>query len=94
MNNMNFLGVSNDELLDMIRQAVRAELVEISTTDKKNYEEYLTRKQAKQALGISLPTLRRLTVDGLLPSYKLRGRVLYKRTEIDNMIANGKIDFS
>ncbi len=68
--------------------------MEINTSVKKDYEEYLTRKEVKQALGISLPTIRRLTLDGLFPSYKVRGRVLYKRAEIDSMIANGKIDFS
>ena len=42
----------------------------------------LTREEAKEFLKISFPTLRKLTVEGLLKSYTLGGRVYYKEHEL------------
>jgi excisionase family DNA binding protein len=43
---------------------------------------FLTRSETADLLRITLPTLHNWTKDGLLPSYKIGGRVLYKRKEV------------
>lgn len=45
-------------------------------------EELLTRKQTAKLLGITLPTLRKYTCDGLIPGYRIGTRVRYKRSEV------------
>ena len=42
----------------------------------------MTRAQTAELLSISLVTLRNWTVQGLLPSYQLGGRIYYKQKEI------------
>ena len=52
----------------------------------KKPEEYLTRDEVCSLLKISLPTLNRYTKEGKLKKYSLIGRVLYKRSEIENSL--------
>ncbi len=51
-------------------------------SSKKTKTVLLTREEAKDFLKISFPTLRKLTVEGLLKSYTLGGRVYYKEHEL------------
>jgi len=57
-------------------------------------KEHLTRAETAEKLKISLPTLHRLTKDGLLISYKFGNRVLYKSTEIDLFINSKSVQWS
>lgn len=45
-------------------------------------EELLTREEAAQLLGITLPTLREYTKRGLVTGYRIGTRVRYKRSEV------------
>lgn len=45
-------------------------------------EELLTREEAAQLLGITLPTLRDYTRRGLVEGYRIGTRVRYKRSEV------------
>jgi excisionase family DNA binding protein len=45
-------------------------------------EELLTREEAAQVLGITLPTLRDYTKRGLVVGYRIGTRVRYKRSEV------------
>ena len=49
-------------------------------TEKK--KELLTRIEAAKMLSVSLTTLRTWTVQRIIKSYKLGGRIYYKRNEI------------
>ena len=49
-------------------------------------DSYITRKEAAKLLHISLPTLNELTKNGKLIGYRLQGRVLYKRKEVDESL--------
>lgn len=49
---------------------------------KKNSEKLLSRKEVAGLLHISLPTLNNLTKEGTLIGYRLKGRVLYKKSEV------------
>jgi len=45
-------------------------------------KELMTRKEAANMLSVSLTTLRSWTVQKIIKSYKLGGRIYYKRNEI------------
>ncbi|MGG5577146.1 helix-turn-helix domain-containing protein [Myroides sp. C15-4] len=46
----------------------------------------LTRQDVAQLLRISLPTLNTYTKDGKLKAYRIGGRVLYKKAEVESML--------
>jgi excisionase family DNA binding protein len=48
--------------------------------------EYLTRREVCDLLKISLATLHYYTRDGILKSYRLRGKVLYKTVEVQEAV--------
>lgn len=45
-------------------------------------KELMTRKETANMLSVSLTTLRTWTVQRIIKSYKLGGRIYYKRNEI------------
>lgn len=74
------------DLLGEITKAVRSELDARSTATPPPAEELLTREQAAQLLGITLPTLRDYTRRGYVTGYRIGTRVRYKRNEVlDNL---------
>ena len=84
-----------DLLIHMTRQDLRNELNQFAETFRENKPEnnatkepeYLTRKETASKLHISLVTLNRLTNNGILQSFKIGGRVLYKSVEINKAIS-------
>ena len=84
------IGIRADRLEDMISQAVltgiRVHLAEEkrsrASTTTPPAEELLTRDQAAQLLGITLPTLRDYTRRGYVAGYRIGTRVRYKRNEV------------
>jgi len=50
-------------------------------------EDLLTRKEAANLLGVSLPTLHDYTTRSIIPAYRLGTRVRYKRGEILNCLS-------
>jgi len=49
--------------------------------------ELLTRKEASKLLGVSLPTLLDWTNTGKIIGYRIASRVRYKRSELENSLA-------
>ena len=49
-------------------------------------EDLLTRKEAANLLGVSLPTLHDYTIRSIIPAYRLGTRVRYKKGEILNCL--------
>ena len=70
------------DLLGEIAKAVRSELDARTPTTAPPAEELLTRDQAAQLLGITLPTLRDYTRRGYVAGYRIGTRVRYKRNEV------------
>lgn len=70
------------ELLGEITKAVRTELDARNPATAPPAEELLTRDQAAQLLGITLPTLRDYTRRGYVAGYRIGTRVRYKRNEV------------
>ncbi len=45
-------------------------------------DELISRKDAAQLLGISLPTLHSYTKDGRIPAYRIGSQVRFKKSEV------------
>lgn len=63
-----------------VREAVKNSLAVTSTSQS---EKLLTRKECSEKLKISLVTLNDWSKRGLIQSYLIGGRVLYKDSEIE-----------
>lgn len=70
------------DLVAEIARAVRVELDARAQVAQSPPEELLTRQQAAELLGITLPTLREYTRQGYLTGYRLGTRVRYRRNEL------------
>lgn len=75
--------ITLDELATVIKLTVQKEyeLIFNSKTPQPD-NEYISRKETSQILGISLPTLNDYTKKGLVPSYRIGARVRYKKEEV------------
>jgi excisionase family DNA binding protein len=61
----------------------------ISYQPESRTEPLKTRRQAGQALGVSLPTIDRMLRDGDLPRRRIRGAVRIPASAIDHFILQG-----
>lgn len=52
---------------------------------------FYSRKEAAQLLHVTLPTLARLTKDGLITAKKIGSRVLYESDAIDNAVKENRM---
>jgi excisionase family DNA binding protein len=82
---MFFLPVSKEEMQNLIRTAVRAEMGTDAPKEKQN-DKYLTRSEVCKLFDITLPTLRKRTLDGTIRGYRIGRRVLYKQIEISKAL--------
>ena len=80
MNAILLESISREELKSLISDAVKNEL---SIQPKgKEQNDLLTRKEVRELLKISFPTLHEFTKTGKIKAYRLGGRVFYKKQEI------------
>ena len=80
-------GIKPDDLLNQINLLFETKLTEILKQFKpEETTKFLTRKEVCQLLKISLPTLHNWTKEGMVKSYKIGTRVLYKTTEIEEAL--------
>mgnify|MGYP001544928196 CR=1 FL=1 len=70
------------DLVGAIARAVCSEMDTRPQAATPPPEELLTREEAAQVLGITLPTLRDYTKRGLVAGYRIGTRVRYKRSEV------------
>lgn len=84
MQNLVFQNISVDELAETIIKKLGAN----PNRTEKTPTEYLTRRQLADLLSVDLATVHRWAKEGKLPSYRLGGRVFFKRAEVEaNMSA-------
>ena len=84
---MQLITISVAELKVYMREAVKVELeIFKSSINKKRESKYLTRKATAILLSIDLSTLYRWTEDKKLKSYRIVGRVYYKRSEVEKCL--------
>ena len=86
---MQLITISIADLKVLMREAVKVELeIFKASISKKRESKYLTRKQTAILLSIDLSTLYRWTEDEKLKSYKIVGRVYYKRSEVEKCLTS------
>jgi excisionase family DNA binding protein len=86
MESILFTGVTVDNLLFRIEQIVDAKISgQLQKTSEKQ-SDLISRKEVSKLLKVSLPTLHEYTKMGLLQSYRIGNRVLYKREEVEKSL--------
>lgn len=84
MENLFLSTHTTEELTGLIRQVFREEVKSIQALPvTPTSEKLLTRKETADKLKISLVTLNDWSKKGLIKSYIIGGRVLYKESEIE-----------
>lgn len=84
MDNLILSSYSPEEITGMIHNAVREAVKNsLAVTSTSQSEKLLTRKECSEKLKISLVTLNDWSKRGLIQSYLIGGRVLYKDSEIE-----------
>lgn len=78
---VDLFGPVVDLIVDRVREAVL-------TTNKPL--KYYSRQETAQLLRITLPTLARLTKDGILPAKKIGSRILYDASTIDEAVRENR----
>lgn len=69
-----------------VKEAVKSEFESQSFNITEGPKTYLTRKEAAELLGVSLPTLNDWSKSGIVPSYKLGTRVRYRLVDIQTAL--------
>lgn len=64
-------------------KTIMTEVIEQYYAGQKKEVKYLTRKEVRELLRVSYPTLDKCIKDGTLSAYKLRGRILFRNDEIE-----------
>ncbi len=75
--------IQDDELDARIANSVEKAFAKYMP-QRSNAEEYMTRKEAADYNRISLVTLHQYVNRGLLTAYKVSGRTLFKRSEVED----------
>ena len=69
-----------DEMLDCIQEALK------NRTPHLNGEKFLTNKEVCRILNISVRTLQEWKSNGMIPYIHLKGKILYRQSDIDKML--------
>ena len=85
MENIVLSSVPVDELMDLIRAAVRSEF-NANQTSPDDEEEIMTRRQAAAYLGVSLTTINGWVKNGKLPGYRIGCNIRFKKSEVENSL--------
>lgn len=82
------------ELLDILEDReirLKAEIIEaIGPKQREEEEPFITADEVSVMLGVALNTVANRTRNGEIPSYKVGGKRLYRKSEILQMISGGR----
>ena len=91
METVQFIQVTPEQLQNAIIEGVKSQLQDLKKHfQPKEPNEYLTRVEVAEMLKIDLSSVHNWTKKGILISYQIRGRVYYKRQEVENAIVELK----
>lgn len=82
-------AINEDDLRKIIKE-VLTENKESQSIPKQTDTTYLNRFEVVDYLKISLPTLNNWTKQGILQSYRIGNRVLYRKNEIESALTATK----
>ena len=78
-------------LIDTIADRLAQKVVDVLATSAKKEPKFYSRKETAKILHITLPTLARLTKDGLITAKKVGNRILYDAEAIDAAVKENRI---
>ena len=88
MENLLLSSISIDslkaELSDTIIKEISSCLADFQP--KQPDTDFITRKEAAVILGVSLPTLAKWTLNGIIPAYRISSRIRYKKSEVEESL--------
>lgn len=83
------ISYRKEELLEMIEGAIKNVIDKIKLENEG--EQYLSREEAAKLCSVTVQTLNNWVNSGRLISHRINGRVLYKRSDIDNALTKRKV---
>ena len=87
MNSIILQGISTDDLKKILREVLEENIKkEPKSQQSLKTLPYLDRFEVAEKLKISLPTLNNWSKAGILQSYRIGSRVLYKQDEIEQAV--------
>ena len=88
MDNITLTQLAPHELRSLISDAVRETvqpIIDAAIAPPKN-DDFLTRKEVCNILGVSLPTLLDWTRKGRIAGHRIGSRIRYKRSEVESSL--------
>lgn len=76
-------GITVEDLTNLVRSAVKAEIQSLPTSPPKDEVIYLSRRQTADKLKVTPVTLSNWVNDGKIAAYKVGGRVLFRLDEVE-----------
>lgn len=87
METIEFYRTTPEELSKLISEGINQQLEELKATiQQPTANDYLTRKEVKDLLSTSYPTIHGWISKKILKAYKVGNRTYFKRSEIDSII--------
>jgi hypothetical protein len=90
MNSIILQGINTDDLKKIFREVLEETKKESKPKESGKKPVYLNRFEVVELLKISLPTLNNWSKSGIVQSYRIGNRVLYKLEEIEDAIQSVK----
>ncbi len=78
--------LDSEKLTEIIKESLRAVITDVIPASSECKTSLISRAEASKFLKISLPTLHEYTKQGILVGYRIGGRVLYKQSEIEEVL--------
>ena len=82
-----FSGLTPSDFFSRIEEIIDSRLKNLPAPSGQS-PGYLSRDEVADLLKISLPTLNQWSKQGMIKSYKIGNRVLYKKDEIETAVEN------
>jgi hypothetical protein len=90
MNSIILQGINTDDLKKIFREVLEETKQESKPKESGKRPVYLNRFEVVELLKISLPTLNNWSKSGIVQSYRIGNRILYKASEIEDAIHSVK----
>lgn len=89
---IHFKGTITCPEFEALFERVSKQNSNVSTEQKEivseNNERLLNRKETAEILGISLVTLHKWCLEGIVPSYRINTRIRFKKEDLDKILEN------
>jgi hypothetical protein len=85
-----FISVNPNELANLIAQSVKTQMQELlissNKEQRKDEDDFLTRRETAQFFKVSLVTVHSWMKDGIIKPFKVGNRTYFKKSELVNVV--------